>query len=413
MAANLAIDLLEQRLLERARRRQDLVVGPPGLVAGGQVVEQLGQVGADRVVAGEQAEVAVDPRRPGVVVAGADVGVAAQAGEVPAHHQDHLRVRLQADHAVHDVDAGLLQPARPLDVGGLVEAGLDLDHHRHLLAVARRLDQVVDDPGARRGPVQGHLDREHLGVAAGLAHEALDRRAEQLVGVLQQDRPGLADDVEDAALVLELGVGDRIVGRIVQRGVAQRGDLHQIAHPEQPALLEHVLGLVQAELGGEHAAMQRLHALLHLEPDDRGELAVAQLRFDHRDQIVRLLLVLLGIGVAGDPEQLAGLEIHVGKQDVQVVRHHLLERHEHRIAVGPQEPGHAEADRHLDPGERRLEVLAVVERHQQIEREVGQERERVRRVHRQRRDQREDVAQIVLAQPRLLRAAEIASTTPG
>ena len=65
-----------------------------------------------RVVAGQQAEVGVDARRAGVVVAGADVRVAAQAVVVLAHHQDHLAVRLQPDHAVGDVDAVLLQLGR-------------------------------------------------------------------------------------------------------------------------------------------------------------------------------------------------------------------------------------------------------------------------------------------------------------
>ena len=74
-----------------------------------------------------------------MVVAGADVRVAAQAVVVLAHDQDHLAVGLQPDDAVGDVDADVLQPARELDVGRLVEARLELDHHRDLLAVARRL----------------------------------------------------------------------------------------------------------------------------------------------------------------------------------------------------------------------------------------------------------------------------------
>src|SRR5215472_868840 len=51
-------------------------------------------------VAGEQAEVGVEPGRLRVVVAGADVGVAAQAVVVLAHHQRGLAMRLEADHAV-------------------------------------------------------------------------------------------------------------------------------------------------------------------------------------------------------------------------------------------------------------------------------------------------------------------------
>jgi hypothetical protein len=41
-------------------------------------VEQLGQIGAERVAAGEEPEIAVDAARPGVVVAGGEVAVAAE-----------------------------------------------------------------------------------------------------------------------------------------------------------------------------------------------------------------------------------------------------------------------------------------------------------------------------------------------
>ena len=54
-----------------------------GSRAAGQVVEQLDEVGGDRRVAGEQADVGVEPGGSHVVVAGADVGVAADARRLP------------------------------------------------------------------------------------------------------------------------------------------------------------------------------------------------------------------------------------------------------------------------------------------------------------------------------------------
>ena len=128
-----------------------------------------------------------------MVIAGADVHVAAQAAVIVAHHDDDLAMGLQIDDAVGYVNAGFLQPARPADVGGLVETRLQLDHHRDLLAVLRRVDQVIDNLGVGRGAVQRHLDRAHLGVAAGFAQQALDRGRKGFVGVMQQDR---ADDRE-------------------------------------------------------------------------------------------------------------------------------------------------------------------------------------------------------------------------
>ena len=61
----------------------------------GQVVEQRGDVLADRRIGGEQAVVLVDPGRGRVVVAGADVAVPAQRPvRLLAHDQRHLGVRL-------------------------------------------------------------------------------------------------------------------------------------------------------------------------------------------------------------------------------------------------------------------------------------------------------------------------------
>ena len=64
-------------------------------------------------VAGQQPEVLVQAGGRGVVVAGADVGVAAQAVGLVTHDERALGVGLQPDDAVDDVDAGLLAAAWP------------------------------------------------------------------------------------------------------------------------------------------------------------------------------------------------------------------------------------------------------------------------------------------------------------
>ena len=115
-------------------------------------------------------------------------------------------------------------------------------------------------------------------------------------------------------------------------------ELHQVAqaeHARRPRTTSALL--VEAELGGEHAAVERRHARADLEADDRREAAVAQLRLDHRQQIVGLLLVALGVGVARDAEQLAGVDLHAGEQQVEVVRHDVLERHEACAVADAQE----------------------------------------------------------------------------
>jgi hypothetical protein len=220
--ADLALDLVEERGLQVLGRRQELAVLALGPEPGGQVVEQLGQVAAQDLVAGEQAEVGVLPGGAGVVVAGGDVGVAAQAVVVLAHDQDQLAVGLQADDAVGDVDAGPLHAGGPADVGLLVEASLELEDDRDLLAAERGVDQVLDDLRVARGPVQRGLDRADLGIAGGLAQEPLDRLLKRLVGVMDQDAAGVADGVEDRALAEQVDrrTGGRGAGRA---GPARRG----------------------------------------------------------------------------------------------------------------------------------------------------------------------------------------------
>ena len=167
-------------------RDQHLAVAGRAAEAG-QVVEQLGDVGADRLVGREEPEVGVQARGRGVVVAGADVDVVAHAVALAAHDQHALGVRLQRRVAVDDVHAGLLQRLRPVDVRALVEARLQLDQADRLLAALGRADQRRHERRVVARAVHGLLDREHLRVVDGLLDEALDRGREGVVGVVDED----------------------------------------------------------------------------------------------------------------------------------------------------------------------------------------------------------------------------------
>ena len=166
---DLALDELEEPRPEAVRRdEQPPEVALPG--EAGQDVEEVRHVGAQLRPAREQSEVRVEAGGLRVVVAGADVDVAAEArGALAADDEGHLRMRLQPDEPVHDVGAGLLELAGPDDVRLLVEAGLDLDEDDDLLAALGGADQVADDRRVARRPVERHLDREDLGIVDGLA----------------------------------------------------------------------------------------------------------------------------------------------------------------------------------------------------------------------------------------------------
>ena len=135
------------------------------------------------------------PRRGRVVVARGEVDVAADAVVLAAHDQRDLAVGLEADHAVDDVDAGLLERAGLDDVVLLVEPGLQLDEGRDLLAVLGRAGQGGDDRVVVGRAVERLLDRQDVRVVGRLLDE-LDDRAERLVGVMDEDVL-LADRGED------------------------------------------------------------------------------------------------------------------------------------------------------------------------------------------------------------------------
>ena len=70
------------------------------------------------------------------------------------------------------------------------------------------------------------------------------------------------------------------------------------------------------------------------------------------EEVVGMILVFAGIGVAGDPEQFAAGDFHVRKQQVQIIFHDLFEADKTTaLARDPLKPGCACAHRDLDPGQ--------------------------------------------------------------
>ena len=98
----------------------------------------------------------------------------------------------------------------------------------------------------------------------------------------EQDRAGVAQDMEDAALRfgLQARLIDRMMRRIVQRRNVERRKFHQVANLEHAVGFEDVGVLVEAEFGREHPAMRRVHPAQYFEAHDRGEAAVAQFGLD-------------------------------------------------------------------------------------------------------------------------------------
>ena len=111
----------------------------------GKHVEQVADVFAHLVIAGNEAEILIQSRGLGVVVAGAKVRVTTQAVTVIAHDHRKLAMSLQADQAVNDVHASLFELASPVDVVLLVETSLDLDESKYLLTHLCGIDECLGD----------------------------------------------------------------------------------------------------------------------------------------------------------------------------------------------------------------------------------------------------------------------------
>ena len=200
-------DLLRQRVPQPARRHQE-VVEPHRPRVAGQEVEDLRQVLAEGLAAGEQAEVRVDAAGPRVVVARREVAVAADAVRLLADHEAGLAVGLVTHQAVDDVGPHLLERPGPADVGLLVEPGLELHQHRDLLSGLGGDGQRLGDGRGRADPVERHVDGQHLGSVGRLLDEA-GHHVEGLVGVVDEDVAGL----DRAARRRALGEGRHRVGR--------------------------------------------------------------------------------------------------------------------------------------------------------------------------------------------------------
>ena len=341
-----------------------------------------------------------------MVVAGPDVRVPAQPVVVLSHHQNDLAVGLQPEHPVGHMDSVGRQLTCPLDVGGFVEACLQLDHHGHLFALASRVLQMVDDAASRRHPVEGHLDGTHLRVPGRLAEEAKHRCVECLVRVVQQDRAFFPDDLEDRAVVEQVGVLGGVVSGILQPRPGQVVKRHQVPQAQQPAAFEDV-AVLQAELLGEHRSPGRIETLLDLQAHDRSQTALPQTRLDELEQVVGHVLVHVVDGVPGHPADLAGPDLHPREQKIEVVGHHALKGDPLAGLRHPDQPRDARPNRYLHARQRAVLLTRVAQRHQQIERQIRDEGEGVGRVGRLGGHKRVDVAHIVDAQPLPVTPAQV------
>ena len=140
---------------------------------------------------------------------------------------------------------------------------------------------------------------------------------------------------------------------------------------------------------------------------------VPELRASMQDRLDRLqevlvLVVELEVGVAGHPERHPVQELHPGEEPVEVGGDHLLEGNEPEPVGQRHEP--REERRDLDAGEALPARLGVADDDRQVQRQVRDIRKRVRRVDRQRG---EDRVHVLLERRLQLAAVGVVEVVPA
>ena len=313
---------------------------------------------------------------------------------------------LQLDEAVDHLHAGALEVARPADVGFLVEARLELDQRGDRLAGFRRLGQRLDDRRVGRGAVERLLDRDDVRIARRLIEE-LHHHVEGFVRVMD-DQVLLADRREAVAALIADALGKaRIVGHEFQVRPVDRDELRQLVERQHAVDQEHLV-VRDAERALHEGAQLRRHRGIDLEPDHRAAAAALQRGLEQPHQILGLFLDF-DVGVADDAE--AALPLHgvAGEQPADEQAGRLLQRDEALAAAlrVRQADEAVERARHADQRVHAAPVARARELQRDGEAEIGNERERMRRIDRERRQHRKDVLQEMILEPGLLGLGDV------
>ena len=287
-----------------------------------QPPEKGGRVGGERRIRGEQAKVGIQPRGAVMVVAGAQVHLAARLSVHLAFKQGDLAVRLKARQAVHHAAARAREPLAPVEVVFLVKARMRLEEHLHLLAVFGGLGQRRHDGAVAADAVERLTDGAHRRVLRGQLHQ-MHHRSKAVVGMVEQ--PVAPVDLLKRVLPHQGGHLHRLGRRILQPGpLDQRVEVHQHSIQIQRPRDAVAPLTLQPELPHQKREHLLAHALLglqthHLAPQAAGE----HLAHSGHDILARALPdgeVL----VANDAEHRHMLHLILGKQAVQVMLDHIL-----------------------------------------------------------------------------------------
>jgi hypothetical protein len=177
-------------------------------------------------------------------------------------------------------------------------------------------------------------------------------------------------------------------------GDAERGDLPEGGQVEHARNLVEVVG-AEADAGPQELPHRGGHGLLDLEADRGAEAPPPELLLDGREEVPGLVLLDVEVGVAGDPEHVGLHDLDAREERVQVGGDHLLQGD----VDAPLHLDQAGQDRrHLDPREPLLACHGVGHGDRQREAQRADVGERVAGCDGERREDREDLLEVSLAQ---------------
>ena len=216
-----------------------------------------------------------------------------------------------------------------------------------------------------------------------------------------------------AAMVADAFGIARIIGHEFEIGPLQPVELRQIVEREHAVDQEHFV-IRHSQCALHEAAQFRRHGGVELEADHRTAPALLERGLVEAHQVFRFFLDF-HFRVADETEGALALDRVAGEQAADEQRGRFLQGDQpDSLVAAAGEPDEAlDLLRHADQRVHRLAVAAAGELQRDREGQIGNERERMRRINRQRREQRENVGEETLLEPGALGLLQVGAVDQG
>lgn len=331
------------------------------------------------------------------------MGVAYQPLPLQADYLEEFGVDLQIDGAVHHVHSDLLHLPGPEDVVALVELGAELHENGNGLPVLLGAHERLHQRRVLPDPVQAYLDALDVRILGRLVDEA-DDGGERFIGMVEDPVP-VPQRLEHVHPLGEFRGHVRLERLLLQLGPVQSDELPEVAESDDVRPVD--LEVADLEVPGEESDHVRRHRPLHGHPHRESDVAILEGLLHGRHEVAGLVYGHLDIGVPGYPERVGADDIESWEQRRYVLLQYVLQHH----VLLPLGRGHADEsgkgpDGDLHPG---VELVAALVVHPDgdVQRVVGDERERMAHVQRQRGEEGVDPLLVESRNPGLLVRGEV------